>query len=131
MSFPRLVLGKSLFPSYERSPQPGNEQTRQHVSQKENGQTFATSVDFSNLLPKMSTDPQFRAARALLNRTTAPLATGSGPIGTPIVCVDQTHGAPSIKANNLVKLQRTVEAAAMVPIDRDTAIGAGVRRRQP
>ena len=81
--------------------------------------------------PKMITHPQFRAARPLLNRATAPLADASGPSELAILCAEHAHGAPGMKANNLDKLQRVVEAAAMVSIDGDAAIGAGVGLRQP
>ena len=65
----------------------------------------------------MITDPQFPPARALLNRSTAPLAEASGPSEVTILCADQADGASDMKANKLEKLQRLVEAAAMVSID--------------
>ena len=79
----------------------------------------------------MITDLQFRAARVLLNRTTAPLAAASAPGEWAILCADQADNAPDMKPNNRVKLQRAVETAAMVSIDGDAATGAGVRLRQP
>ena len=51
------------------------------------------AVDFSDLSLKMITDAQLRVARALLNRTTAPLAEASGSSEWPILCADQTDGA--------------------------------------
>ena len=79
----------------------------------------------------MITDPQFRAARGLLNRTITPLAEAAAPSELDALCADQAHRAPGIKASKLDKLQRVVEVAAMVSIDGDAAIGAGVRLRQP
>lgn len=102
-----------------------------HAIQAENSEGAATAVDPSDLSLKMITDPHFRALRALFDSTIAHLAEASGLSGSPILNADRADVMANMKANNVSKLQRMVETAAMVSIDGDAAIGAAPWRRQP
>lgn len=97
----------------------------------ENSEGTATAVDSSDLSLTMITDPHFRALRALFDWIIADLAKASGLSGSASLRADRADGMANKKANNVSKLQRVVETAAMVSIDGDAAIGAGPWRRQP
>ena len=83
------------------------------------------SFDASNLLRKMITCPQIRAARALLNWTAVDLNQVSGVSGSAILRAEQAPGLPDMKAPNLFKLQRALETDGAVFLAGDATLGAG------
>jgi transcriptional regulator with XRE-family HTH domain len=79
----------------------------------------------------MITGAQIRAARALLGWTGAQLADRSGVSTSSIQRAEATRDVPSMRADNLLKIQQSLEAAGVmfVEIGDTRPGGAGVRLR--
>lgn len=65
-------------------------------------------------LSEMITGAQIRAARALLGWTAAQLAEHSGLSYSTIQRAEAVHGIGSTRANNLYRLQQTLEDAGII-----------------
>ena len=75
---------------------------------------------------------QIRAARALLRWSAQKLADESGVSWKTIQRMESCDGVPSATARNIEKIQKTLEAAGVIFIDRNEDGGAGVRlKRRP
>ncbi len=70
---------------------------------------------------------QIRAARALLRWSAHKLAAESGVSWTTIQRMEAGDGVPSATARNIDKIQKALEAAGVIFIDRNEEGGPGVR----
>jgi hypothetical protein len=103
----------------------------EHVIQAGHSQDAIMAVDFPASSLNMITDPQFCAARALLNWTIADLAEASRLSESAFLCANRADDMPFMKSNNLFELERAVETAAVIVIDSDAASAAWARFAQP
>jgi transcriptional regulator with XRE-family HTH domain len=78
----------------------------------------------------MVTGPQIRAARALLGWTADQLAERSGVSPATVWRAENAEGVPSIRAQNLFLLLRTLEQGGVRFIDAEGGEGVGVRLRR-
>lgn len=79
----------------------------------------------------MITVAQLRAARALIGWSQPELAERSGVGVATIRRMEGSRGLPKTTAENVWKVQRALEAAGVVFIDQNEAIGPGVRLKNP
>ncbi len=73
---------------------------------------------------------QLKAARALLGWSQDKLAQGSGVGASTIKRMETREGSIGGHADNVWKIQRALEEAGIIFIDKDGAAGVGVRLRQ-
>jgi len=79
---------------------------------------------------RMVTGPQIRAARALLGWPADQLAERSGVSPATVWRAENAEGVPSIRAQNLFLLLRTLEQGGVRFIDAEGGEGVGVRLRR-
>ena len=75
----------------------------------------------------MLTAAQMRAARALVRWSAHELAANSGVSWTTIQRMESQDGIPSAITRNIEKIQKTLEKAGVIFIDRNKDGGPGVR----
>ena len=93
-------------------------------------QSLATALAADDPAARMITGAQIRAARGLLGWSAQELADHAGLSYPTVQRAEAIDGVPSLRAPNLLKIQRALETGGVIFIDADRAGGDGVRRRR-